>query len=33
MAENTVEDMHDKLKFGEGALENMVALSGKRRNI
>ena len=26
---NTVEDMHDKLKFGEGALENMVALSGK----
>jgi AraC family cel operon transcriptional repressor len=26
---NTVEAMHDKLKFGEGALENMVALSGK----
>ena len=25
----TVEAMHDKLKFGEGALENMVALSGK----
>ncbi|WP_425542600.1 hypothetical protein, partial [Roseibium denhamense] len=26
---NTVEAMHDKLKFGEGALENMVRLSGK----
>ena len=26
---NTVEGMHDKLKFGEGALENMVELSGK----
>ncbi|WP_194208456.1 transcriptional regulator ChbR [Superficieibacter sp. 1612_C1] len=25
----TVEAMHDKMKFGEGALENMVALSGK----
>lgn len=25
----TVEEMHDKHKFGEGALENMVALSGK----
>ncbi|MDM4206818.1 transcriptional regulator ChbR [Klebsiella spallanzanii] len=26
---NTVECMHDKLKFGECALENMVELSGK----
>ena len=26
---STVEAMHDKLKFGEGALENMVELSGK----
>ncbi len=25
----TVEAMHDKMKFGEGALENMVSLSGK----
>lgn len=25
----TVELMHDKMKFGEGALENMIALSGK----
>lgn len=29
MVKNTVEAMHDKLKFGEGALENMVRLSGK----
>ncbi|WP_241610499.1 transcriptional regulator ChbR [Rosenbergiella epipactidis] len=26
---NTVEAMHDKLKFGDAALENMVQLSGK----
>ena len=26
---NTVEEMHDNLKFGEGALEQMVCLSGK----
>lgn len=26
---NTVEAIHDKLEFGEGALENMVRLSGK----
>ncbi|HDS7114078.1 TPA: transcriptional regulator ChbR [Klebsiella aerogenes] len=26
---NTVEDMHDKNRFGESALENMVQLSGK----
>ena len=26
---STVEAMHDKLKFGEGALDNMVELSGK----
>ena len=25
----TVEEMHDKLKFGENAIENMVSLSGK----